>query len=39
MKAFYNAVLVPKVLIDFFLSKKNINHQLVLGYHVHAKKR
>jgi ubiquinone/menaquinone biosynthesis C-methylase UbiE len=38
LKIVYGIFLVPKVFIDFLLSKINKNYQLVFGYHVLARK-
>ncbi len=39
LKICYGLILIPKIILDLLLSKINKNYQLVLGYHVHARKR
>ena len=39
LKIFYSFFVIPKTILDFILSKINKNYQLVLGYHVHARKK
>lgn len=39
IKIFYFITLVPKLFLDFILSKINKDYQLVLGYHIHARKK
>lgn len=39
LKSIYGVILFPKVLIDLLLCRVNKNYQLVLGYHVHARKK